>query len=408
MRELLSTVFLISLLCCQGLAADKTALLRYDDGVPEDGMWIDSSKGHGVLFTTPASNWTLSKVAISGMLNPDSDQDLFVLEIWDENLNLLYNKADNPKSYFGDELAWAEIDVPDVTLSGNFFICIFEFSSVYVGADLSNVSSGRSVVVSRNPNKIDSWDLSYPRNETDWSILALGHSAAPAVDLKLRSTEVAVIVEAIITDPDGDLAGTSVQIVDNENLNVLWSKQMLIEGETENLTFTWPLETFQVGNGTDTLEPIFASNTVGVSPNIEPYMVYIAPCLVKLEPESQNIEAAAYFGEDGEFHALIDTEGVMHYMSRELFEIAQPQKSYGDYMKNNLTLTEGVSALSFFNFNLNKGLTAYPPMVLTRSPVQHYKLRLNNVAVSSSAYIIELYIEDSGGNQKRVSGAISK
>lgn len=401
MRELFSTVFLISLFCCQGLAADNSALLRYDDGVPEDGMWIDSSKGHAVLFTPPYSEWTLSKIAISGMLNPESDQnDIIIFEIWNENFDLLYSRADNPKSYFEDELAWAEIDVPDITLSGNFFVCIFEFSSVFVGADLSNRSSGRSCIVTRNPNKIDSWDLPYPRNETDWSIIAVGVSVAPTVDIVLKPSDEAVIVEAKITDPDSDLAIGSVQVIDNESLDVLWSEQKTIDGGEANLTFTWPFETFQVTNGTDSFEPIFTINTIGISPDIAQYMSYLAPCLISLAPDDPYIEGAAYFGQDGEFYALIDGSGFTHYMSTEMLGVVQPEKSYGDFMKTNITLAEGVSSLSFYNLNLEKGLVPYPPMVLARSPLHHYKLKLNpKIKSNVGEYTVRIYVVDSAGNQ---------
>lgn len=400
MKGLLSTIFLLSLFCCQGLAAENLALLRYDDGVPEDGMWIDSNRGHAVKFTSPASNWTLSKIAISGRLNPESDQNLIVLEIRDENFDLLYSRADNPKSYFGDEMAWAEIDVPDITISGDFIVCLFEFSSVYVGSDLSNTSSGRSFVVSRDPNRIDTWDLPYPRNETDWSIAAVGLSPAPIVNLDLKSSGEAVIVEAKITDPDKNLAGASMQVVDNESLDVLWSEQRLIEGGEANLTFTWPFEIFQITNDTITLEPIFEVNTIGVSPDREFYMAYLVPCLIRLTSDDPLIEGAAYFGQDGEFHALIDGSGFTHYMSTELLGVVQPQKSYGDYIKTNMILAEGISSLSFYNLNLEKGLVVYPPMVLARSPLHHYKVKLNHrMTADLGGCAIRVYVVDSARNQ---------
>jgi hypothetical protein len=407
MKGLLGVIILCSLVCFQGLAAGDSALLRYDDGVPEDGMWIDSIRGHAVLFTTPISNWTLSKIAISGRLNPESSQDLIVLEIWDENFDLLYSRADNPKSYFGDELAWAEIDIPDITLYGDFFVCLFEFSNVYVGADLSNTSSGRSCIVSRNPNRIVSWDLLYPSNETDWSIVAVGISAMPTVDLVLKSEQEALVAEAMITDPDEDLARASMQIVDAERLDVLWSEQRLIEGAEANLTFSWPFEIFQITNSTNTVEPIFAFNTVGVSPDRKPYMTYLAPCILQITPEANSIDAAAYFGEDGEFHALIGTDGFTHYMSRELLGVVQPQMYYGDYAKNNVTLKDGSSALSFFNMNLDRGMEPYSTILLPRSPIHHYKLRLDKISTSPAEYIVELNVEDTSGNKIKVENRVS-
>jgi hypothetical protein len=407
MRGLLISIILIYLFCYHGVASENSHLLRYDDGVPEEGMWINSNRGHAVLFTPPTSVWTLSKIAISGRLNPESDQNIIVLEIWDKNLNLLYSRTDNPKSYFGDKLAWAEIDIPDLNLSDDFLVCLFEFSSVYVGCDISNTSSGRSFIVSRNPNRIDIWNLLYPRNTTDWSIVAVGPSVAPTVDLTLKPSLKAVGVDAIITDQDEDLARASMQIIDNESLDVLWSEQKLINGSKMNLTFSWPFEIFQITNGTITMEPIIAFNTVGELPERETYMAFLAPCTLQLTPESSNIDAVAYFGEDGEFHALIGVDGLTYYMSKELLEIVQPQKSYGDYVMNNVTLEEGLSALSFFKLNIDKGMEAYPILLLARSPLHHYKLRLDKIPVNPAEYIVELNAEDTGGNKRKVSERVS-
>jgi hypothetical protein len=217
----------------------------------------------------------------------------------------------------------------------------------------------------------------------------------------------AVVVDAMITDPDGDLAKASIQVIDNESLDVLWSEQRLIEGKMSNLTFSWPFEIFQITNSSITMEPIIAFNIVGEPPERETYMAYLVPCTIKLAPESSNIDAVAYFGEDGEFHALIGVDGFTHYMSKELLEIVQPQKSYGDYVMNNITLEEGLSALSFFNLNIEKGMEAYPMLLLARSPLHHYKLRLDRIAVSPAEYIVELNAEDIGGNKRKVSERIS-
>ena len=402
-KRLLELVLIFSILCGHGLAAESSASLRYDDGLPEDGMWIASNRGHAVLFIPPSENWTLSKTEISGRINPDSDQNMIILEIWDQNLNLLYSRAEDPKSYFGEEMAWAEFDVPDIPLSSSFYVCLFEFSNVYVGADLSNRSSDRSFVVSRNPTRIDSWNLPYPKNKTDWSIRALGRSSAPVADLDLKSTQEAVIIEAMITDPDSDLARASIQVADDESLDVLWSEQRLIEGGEAELTFNWPFEMFQMNNGTVAFEPIFAFNTIGVPPDRVQYMAHLVPCILKLTPESSSIDAAAYFGDDGEFHALIDTNGFTHYMSRELLLVVQPQSSYGDYVKNNVTLIEGFASLSFYNLNLKKGMTSFPAILLTRSPVHHYKMKLNMKSTDTKGYFVILDAEDAAGNRVSLS-----
>jgi hypothetical protein len=64
--------------------------------------------------------------------------------------------------------------------------------------------------------------------------------------------------------------------------------------------------------------------------------------------------------------------------------------SYGSYIRNNITLIVGVTNLSFLRMNLDEGLSPLPPLVLDRSPIHHYTLRLEKVNAGSIPYILEL------------------
>lgn len=389
-------ICLICLICAQGAGEEKLVLLRYDDGVPDDGLWMDDARGHAVVFTAPCEGWTLSKIAICGRLNPEVDQGMFILEIWDEDLNLLYSRTDVPKSYFDDAMDWAEIDIPEVSVSGNFYVCLFEFSNIYLGVDLGDPSSLRSLVVSRNPNRIDCWGLQHPANQTDWMISVLGCSPAPEVDLAAESKDNGVIVKAMIVDEDANLASATMYVMEKDE--VIWSERQQVEGAAANLTFMWPLQEFRITNGTDVVEQVFAENTVGISGDEAPYIAYSAPCLLKLTPDMPNITAYAYFGQDGEFHALMDLYGFPHYRSQEVMKAISPEVSYGRYRNNNITIREGKTSLSFFRLNTDVGMVAQPPFVLTRSPVHHYRLRLEKVEAGHGEYGIEVVVEDRAGN----------
>jgi len=384
--------------CAQGFAQDDPVMLRHDDGEPNDGLWMNNGRGHAVLFTTPYENWTLSKIAVCGKLNPQADQGLFVLEIWDKNFNLLYSRADNPRSYFSDLMNWAVMDLPNIELSGDFYVCLFELSNIYVGIDLDEPCSQRSFVVSRNPNRIDRWDLPYSMNQTDWTIIALRNSTAPEVNLTLISKDEAVIVEARITNADSDPVRATMRVIDNDSLEVLWTEQRLIEEGEADLTFSWPYKIFQIMNETEVVKPVYVVNTVGIPPDEMPYLAYSANCLLHLEPYRQNIPAVAFFGQDGEFHALVDVSGISHYQSQEIFKVVSPELLYGNYINNNMTISGGKTSLSFFKLNVEEEMVPYPPLMLTRSPLRHFKLRMDKVdATVPGKYKIEVDVEDSAG-----------
>jgi len=388
-----------------GTALGSLVSISYDDGVPEDGFWLGGGLGHAVVFSPPAESWTLSKVAVCGKLNSESEGDTFVLEIWDQDLNLLYGRADVSSSYFGDEMKWAEIDLPDLSVSGAFFVCFFEFSSIYVGADLGEPAFSMSAVVSRSPNKVEVWNLQSPQNMTDWMISAVGSSPAPEAEVLLSPTEGGLLAEVMIEDEDGNLASATIRVL--EGGEVVWSESRQVEGSKANLTFEWPGRVFTVTNGTEVLSPVFATKTtVGIPEERAEYMAYSAPCVLNLSASGPSLAAVAHFGRDGELHALVDVFGFVHYVSSELFGLVEPGGSYGRFARENVTLQAGESSLTFFWLGLGEGgetMTAHPPLVLERSPVHHLGLSLEEVEAKPGEHKIYVDVEDQAGNLFRAS-----
>ena len=134
------------------LDVDDTEI-SYDDGSAEKGFSIDLLDiGHAVLFTPPTKpeSWTLKKVRVYGLCNITLSNVVFALEIWDNDSNLLYKLSDYSIAYFNTTSEWTEIDIPDLTVTDDFYVCIFERGSLFVGADDSNPEM-RSYVVRRYP-----------------------------------------------------------------------------------------------------------------------------------------------------------------------------------------------------------------------------------------------------------------
>ncbi len=387
MRSILAVLFI---LFAGALNASAYLSIQYNDGIPEDGIWLGDGRGHAVLFSPP-DNWTLSKIAVCGMLNSDG---IFILEVWDKDLNLIHRTTDLAGAYFGRNLSWAEIDIPDVKLNDTFFIVLFEFSTIFVGID-ENTTLNRSFLAGRNPNV-----LLNQLQEGEWMIAALGQvsSRPPSIKASHHDSPDGVSIEAIATDPDGDLTGVSLYIIDNESNEVVWMDNAAASGNESEARFLWPRAAYSVSNGSESIFPVVAVEVKDIDVNISRYLRYSAPCLLNITDAGPYSDALAYFGEDYELHALESTDGFIHYLSEELFKAIRPGARYSDYIRNNITIIEGRSSLRFLS--MGETLKLHRPLYLTRSPLHHYDLRLKKEAAKSN-YTILLVASDVYGNTAR-------
>jgi hypothetical protein len=63
------------------------------------------------------------------------------------------------------------------------------------------------------------------------------------------------------------------------------------------------------------------------------YLNISALCLLQLEPDAPQIDAFAYFGDDGRFNALVDYLGFAHYISQDVLNVASHDVDYMNYKK---------------------------------------------------------------------------
>ncbi len=380
--------------------------LTYDDGSVDDAAWIDEHRGHGVVFTAPVDNWKLSQVAILGKLVEPSQSEIFVVEVWDQNLSLLYKTADKARAYFGDNLTWSIIDLPDVQVSGNFLIAFFEFAGVWQGVDKSP-SSGRSVLVSRNPNRILNWSVqNSTQNQTNWMIQAIGHSPEPNLTIEIISDTASEMnpskIKAIATDPDGNLKGATEYVVDNKTKEIVWAQAEEMTGSNSEAEFSWPGAMFRISaNGQDE-GAIYAINNQGVVANMSSLLTYSAPCIIALN-EKVNFSAVAYFGEDGQLNALIDSYGLSHYLSQEILNTTMPGTDYEKFAKNNITITKDKSKIGFMNVRVparqdEQASKIIGPIVLSGTAYSHYDLKLLRSNAGMGEYIAIVKVEDNASN----------
>ena len=153
--------------------------LLYDDGGVECG-WASSSSLHGaaVLFTPPTSPWTLSSIEVQGWY--DGDDAPFYVEIWDENCNELFRGTYMYSDYFNTGVEWPEIDIPDIEVTDDFYVCVFPndvwlelwipIHALWMFFDNDLPYSGRSYCAFYDTNTLDGGPLTW-----DWMIRAVGH-----------------------------------------------------------------------------------------------------------------------------------------------------------------------------------------------------------------------------------------
>lgn len=317
--------------------------------------------------------------------------------------------TDRSRSFFSDNLTWAEVDMPDVKVSGSFIVSFYEFAGVYVGADLS-ILYGRSAITARSPNRILPWDVqNHSWNETNWMIRAAGYSPAPMISIKVSSDKASQSSPARINveaqDADGNLKSAALNIVDNKTGEIVWSEAKGLEGSSGKAQFSWPGTTFQIATNGNAEGPVYVVNALGIAENLSDLLAYSAPAVLEIKKNSTG-SVMAYFGSDGRLNALIDNNGGIHYLSHDVLNRTNPNIDYGQYAKNNITIIENNSKIWLLNIGIpssadDSGTTMIGPVVLSGSPVQSYGLKLQQAKVGMGEYVVLVEVQDSAFNAAR-------
>lgn len=394
-------LFALVLLITPAYAQKQTAISYLKHAEADSAVAL--AGGQAVLFTAPSETWTLSGIALCGKLN-FSSAGLFTLEVWDANLRTLYRTTDQASSYFGKNISWSRVDIPDLEVPQNFLIGVFGSSNIYVGANIANNSSGRSVLISRSNNRILPWYIKYPHNKTDWMIEAVGYTSSlpPQVNLTAKTSGKDLLLQAQVTDPNGDLANAMFFVLDSKG-DAVWSGQKTLNGSTVDTEMTWSGQAFKISNASDSVMNVYAYNSLNTTSSTASYGAYVAPAVLRISPQIQEMTVTAYFSKEGEMHALVDESGGFNYISQDLLKILDPDISYADYIKNNLSLMEFQSTLTFFKYNEASGPVMLRALRLDRSAPQHMGIRMEQIQSPAGDYHGQVIVNDQEGYTARKS-----
>ena len=164
-----------------GIAIDflPFARLFFYEGGWTGGLAIDSMRGHAVRLTPP-DPIVIKGVWVYGQWYGTEDRE-FHIEIWDDELNVLYKSPYYKYSdFFSHSWDWAWIPVPNVFVAGDFYVCLFmnttDSDGVYIAYESNPPCHGRSYIAYMEPRRveqvpIDSW---FDPERDDWMIGAKG------------------------------------------------------------------------------------------------------------------------------------------------------------------------------------------------------------------------------------------
>jgi hypothetical protein len=205
LRRLVSitTLLLCVALCFSSLAANPPAkttpptelheniiVLKQDSGtdLSEMNITFAVSPTYGsaqtVKFTAPEQGWKLKSVLIIATDGWNgSSKELpkslpFTIEIRDANLSLLYHFADTQLPYFtsNEGIRIADVEIPELPMSGDFFVCFYGYRSIALASELQNATNN-SYLFDKLTGQLFPCSLPTRNNQTvpvNWLIRALG------------------------------------------------------------------------------------------------------------------------------------------------------------------------------------------------------------------------------------------
>lgn len=188
----------------EGLVA-KEFDLKYDDGTTDWSQAIGGpGRGHIVQFSPPYTPFAITTVKIFGKLYGTGYENLmFDVQIWDSEQKEIHS-ASYPHTEFSLQPTWVEIDISDVTVSGDFYIHVFTNSPKEGGISIHSDSSivNEHSEVTQNWEIVD-WYLSSPKEEANWMIRVKGTAMLPATTVPETTPEEVETAKIEITfDPN--------------------------------------------------------------------------------------------------------------------------------------------------------------------------------------------------------------
>ncbi|MEM4230171.1 MAG: hypothetical protein QXZ66_10490 [Thermoproteota archaeon] len=171
--------------------------LSYDDG-DFDYAWSDFYPGGAaVRFSPPSSSWRIKSVRVHGVCSVKGSA-YFYVQIWDSGLNTKYSAAFSFKTAFKDGvLDWYTIDLPNVVVTGDFYIVIIPMftldgSQLWISVDNDPPFSNNSFIVNVDTHTFSASINATSKKPGDFMIRVVGEPTQIPPELRLSSVSVGV------------------------------------------------------------------------------------------------------------------------------------------------------------------------------------------------------------------------
>lgn len=181
--------------------SEQKTELKYDDGFANDYLTVDKpNTGYLVDFIPPSGMFTISEVKICGLIYGGHGfiiRDMY-LQIWDKESKVIYqDKIEKEQfpllAYLPSDIEnqgrWASMHIPDVEVTGKFYIHVHTGTTTgqgfRMGADDSVPNMHSNVTVRNSNNELDSisdkWNYPISRwfgdkSRVNWMIRVSGTS----------------------------------------------------------------------------------------------------------------------------------------------------------------------------------------------------------------------------------------
>lgn len=155
--------------------------LKYDNGIKMNATCSQGPGfGYSVHFSPPSTPFTIVEVKVFTKLRTGYVLDTTSIEIWDDDFNVLFT-VEKPAIEFSSKPEWVKIDIPNVTVDGDFRVVFFpngenlQEGGVGIGFDLDGNQASELVRVDGTIAEWPaSWQAGRPRESTNWMIRVVG------------------------------------------------------------------------------------------------------------------------------------------------------------------------------------------------------------------------------------------
>lgn len=168
----------------------KEVELKYDDGTARDSLSFWAG-GHIVVFSPPATPFTVKKVRIAGGLYGTGLEDRkFDVEILDKELKVLHSATYSYTKFPARVTSWVGMEIPDIKVTDKFFVHVYTVSprfGLHIGADDSvanehsdvtvRTGEGAVTILAQWPYSRDFWFGD--KSKVNWMIRVVGTYLAP-------------------------------------------------------------------------------------------------------------------------------------------------------------------------------------------------------------------------------------